>query len=785
MRESRYQRIVELCDAVADLPAALRAERLAALADGSERLEVESLLAHDGPGALDRPLARALGAGQPEATIDQRDVPERIGQYRIKGVLGEGASGLVLRAEQAHPQREVAIKLLRLVGPSMAARDRFRREAEALARLDHPGVCRIYDAGTAPIGGARHSYLVMELVKGAPLVEAAAPLEVRARLQLMIEVCEAVEHAHRRGVIHRDLKPSNILVSLDGEVARARICDFGVARLLRQDDGCTITGQAIGTLAYMSPEQLAGDPEAIDTRSDVYSLGVVLYELLSGQRPIDTGSSSIFEAIRAVRERAPAPIERHDGRFRGDLSLIVATALRKDPEERYGSAGALAEDLRRYLARQPILARKPSVLYCMSRLASRRRGAVAAAAAGLCAVAGGAAFGVAGMVRAHDEAQRAEAFHDEAALAAATVIDELARASSRLGSRQIRAEMLPALGAHIERLLETDPESPALLRAYAATLLALSDLEHEVGRLEASLELRQQALALREGLAAMAPGDPEIAADLSIALVKVGDVIKIAGSAELRQEYYERALAIDERLVAAHPTERRFLDNLAWSYERLGVLAVGAGDLETATLLHEKRLEIVRRLLELFPGDRLARLGEVEGLRLLGALRLQRGDGAGLEQLAAAYRLAGELERDYPQERNIAMGRAVAAKHYAEALVRAGQPEAARPPLREAERSLQRVLEAGPDDDRAAGVLVTCYAQLAAADEQRGDMTGAFAHARRAVAYAEDRWPDGGSGFVREATLVALRMAARTGATIDAERASAYLARARALEARQ
>ena len=356
--------------------------------------EVESLLAHDAQttSVVDRV---DLGRGKELLAADlacdkppQREnwLPARIQKYRIIRQIGRGGMGIVYEAEQDSPRRSVALKVLSLGATNVQMLRRFKREADVLGQLYHPGIAKVYDAGVAEVNTGTGTpllqpFFAMELIPGERLdafIKSHAP-NLNECIELFARICDAVHHAHERGFIHRDLKPGNIFVEPGGQ---PKVLDFGVARPTRVgNDRITLqtdVGQLIGTVPYMSPEQLSGDPQGIDRRSDIYSLGVCLYEVLSGRLPHDLRGKQIHEAARVVIEDEQTSLSSIDRRLAGDIDTIVGKALEKDRTRRYQTAEELGSDLRRFLRDEPVSARPPTTAYQIRKFARRNRAFVTA-----------------------------------------------------------------------------------------------------------------------------------------------------------------------------------------------------------------------------------------------------------------------------------------------------------------------------------------------------------------------------------------------------------------------
>src|SRR5262245_20596627 len=331
---------------------------------------------HSGPEDLPTSADATYAGPDADATVQQAPVG-KVGGYTITRLIGEGGMGAVYEAEQDQPRRTVALKVIKAGFASPELLRRFAQESQALGRLQHPGIAQIYDAGTADTGYGPQPYFAMEFIRGETLIEYVRKhrLNTNQRLEIMAKVCDAVHHAHQRGLIHRDLKPGNILVD---ETGQPKILDFGVARVTDSDAQATMqtdVGQLVGTLAYMSPEQVLADPLELDTRSDVYALGVILYELLAGQLPYVI-SKKIHEVLHTIREEDPSRLSSINRSFRGDIETIAAKALEKDKARRYASAAELASDIERYLKDEPIAAQPPTTLYQVQKFTRRHKALV-------------------------------------------------------------------------------------------------------------------------------------------------------------------------------------------------------------------------------------------------------------------------------------------------------------------------------------------------------------------------------------------------------------------------
>jgi len=537
-----------------------------------------------------RDPSHAKDASQHELRV----VPEIIGDYRILALIGEGGMGTVYQAEQLHPQRFVALKMITPGISNEKVLRRFKRESQALGRLQHPGIAQIYEAGTADTGFGPQPYFAMEFIQGKRLNEYATQrrLTTPKRLELMVQVCDAVHHAHQRGIIHRDLKPGNILVDTNGQV---KVLDFGVALLTDSDAHVTRQtdmGQLIGTLAYMSPEQALADAQPLDIRSDVYALGVILYELLASKMPYTIHGKALHEAVQAIREEEPAPLSAVHASYRGDIDTIVTKALEKDKTRRYASALELAGDIRRHLADEPITARPPSTAYQMRKFARRHKALVAGTLAVFLALVFGVVASTREAVRAHQaellaEEQRRRA--DQEATAARAVVDFLqndllAQASASNQSSKPDPELkvrtaLDRAAARVQAKFGQQPELEAGIQdTIGKTYYQLGVYPEARKHLERALDLYRRILG---------EDNPKTLATMS----RLGRTVWLQAEYQQAGTLLSRAVEGQRRVLGTdHPDTLYSMNNLANVYRAQGK------DSEAETL-YRQTLEIRRRVL--------------------------------------------------------------------------------------------------------------------------------------------------------------------------------------------
>jgi serine/threonine protein kinase/tetratricopeptide (TPR) repeat protein len=608
MPESRATYLQAACGA--DVTLRRRVEELL-----KEHFSTDNLLA--GPAVEDRPDIAEFPAGEVPAQM--------IDRYKLLEKIGEGGCGVVYVAEQTEPvRRRVAIKIIKLGMDTKSVVARFEAERQALAMMDHPNIAKVLDAGSTATG---RPYFVMELVRGMKMTEYCdeAKLSTGARLDLFIEVCQAIQHAHQKGIIHRDIKPSNILVTVNDGAAVPKVIDFGIAKAtsgqqLTDKTIYTAFEQFIGTPAYMSPEQAVLTSLDIDTRSDIYALGVLLYELLTGQTPFDAKqllAIGLDEMRRTIREQEPPPpssrlstltgedltttAQRRGldapklvSELRGDLDWIVMKCLEKDRTRRYETANGLVADIQRYLADEPIVARPPSTAYKLKKTWQRNKVVVTAGAfVAVVLVAGiiGTTLALFEADRQRDlvEGQRKELTERNRALQAA-----------RDRERLVNEKMIEFYTDSTQEPANTEEERSRQAQAYRR----LGRMHQILDRPQESENAYLRAVALGRQLAADFPHKPEFRLELASSHADLGLLLRRAYGRTVEVESaYGEAATILRKLAAEFPTERSYRQGLAGVQNNLGNLLFETGRIAEAESVQAEAMAIRKQLVADFPKD--------------------------------------------------------------------------------------------------------------------------------------------------------------------------------------
>jgi eukaryotic-like serine/threonine-protein kinase len=666
MNHERWQRIEEIFRTVVDRPADERDAYLtrACGADEDLRREVISLLDRDTAEDFIRaPIANAALAFT--ASSKANLTGDRIGPYRATRLIGRGGMGDVYEAERDDEQfkQQVAIKIIRRGMDTDFVRDRFLRERQILASLDHPHIARLFDGGETEDG---RPYFVMEFVDGEPITAYCRHRELSLveKLKLFRDVCSAVQNAHQNLVVHRDLKPSNIMVtaSSDGKGGAPKLLDFGIAKLLAPDPGEAVTRTQTAlrmmTPDYASPEQARGG--AITTATDVYSLGVVLYELLTARRPYQFETYSPLEVERAIcdtqapppseaaRQQAGAPskLARH---LAGDLDNIVLMALRKEPERRYQSVEQFSEDLRRYLSGLPVAARADSFVYRASKFMRRHRAAVIAAALVSLSLLGGIIATTFAARQARGERARAERrFAQVRKLSNTFLFDFHDKIQNVPGTTEARAMVAKTALEYLDSLAQEAEGDPQLELELAVAYHKVGDVQGDpwaanLGHPQEAMQSYQKGLKLAQQLISRnGNSDLKVLRQLAYGYFKVGELQSAAGVQVAARE------ALGQAVVAAENLERQTHDQedlrlLQNCHIRLGDVYLDTNDPAGALASYRKEMSLAERRITEFPGDRsqltlaMSRKRVAESLVSLGDLRGAR------EELRQSMEMMDEL----------------------------------------------------------------------------------------------------------------------------------------------
>ena len=719
--------------------------------DAELRAEIDLLLDHQvdtGDDAIEQCASDAAA----RLRLNEAAAKEgaRIGPYRILGELGHGGMGAVYLAERddEHYRQQVAIKLIKPGLGGDIIRKRFRNEMQILAELSHPNIARLLDGGETV---DRVPYLVMEHVEGRPIDvfcdEKQLPID--ERLKLFSTVCAAVQYAHQHLVIHRDIKPGNILVNEEG---LPKLVDFGIAKLLDQDrTDATATAMPFMTPDYASPEQVRGT--AVTTATDIYSLGVVLFELLTGRRPYRLKSGVAHEVAKAICEEEPRRPSTSQRRLHADLDNIVLMAMRKEPERRYATAEQFAEDIRRHLSGLPVRARPATLGYRAGKFVRRHKVGVAAAALITLTLLIGIIATIWQSRVARAERARAERRFDEVRQLANSFVFEVHDAVVNLpGSTPARSLIVQRGLKYLDSLAQDAAGDRGLQRELAAAYEKLGAVQYtpsvaHLGDLAGALESHRKAAALREALVAAAPdnadyrrelldsywfiatllgrcGDmtqeleiirrqlpqrEQLAAaekdafvdryNLAATYVYIGSLLTQMGDANGAVQNQQKALQIKEEFAEIDPDQTRSSRALSISYEYLGLAHDRAGDTKRALELQQRGLQMRESLVAADPLNTDLRLMLVESYRYVGDMYFKLGDvKLAQDHYSKQFSLVKEMRAADPSDAQLLSNHAVALIKVGDVEVAMGRTVSAISKYREAVKIREQLSAAAPSD---------------------------------------------------------------------------------------
>jgi eukaryotic-like serine/threonine-protein kinase len=709
--------------------------------------EVESLLAEEENAErfIEQPAVEFA------AEIFQRSLSpgEILDHYKIISFVHEGGTSEVYLAEDDQLGRQVAIKLLKLgLGTADVIR-RFYQEERILAGLTHPNIAQLHGAAVTPNG---LPYFVMEYVDGPRLDDYCRErqLSIDDRLELFQKICSAVAYAHQRLVIHRDIKPANIRINSNGET---KLLDFGIAKLLGPTvaTDMTITVGPMMTPEYASPEQIRG--EAITTASDIYSLGMILYELLTGQKPYKIENRSPSEIARIITEKEPrrpsvavARGQKSEARsqklLRGDLDNIILKALRKEPERRYATVAQFSDDIRRYLEGRPVLARKGTTRYRAAKFIARNKIAVAAAALVVLALVAGIITtawqaGIANMERAKAERR----FNDVRHLAESFMFEIHDAIQNLAGSTAARRLLVSRALQYLDGLAGEAHNDLTLQRELATAYQRLGDIQGNpyvpnIGDTEGALQSYKKALTIQESLAVTHPSD-QAQEDLARSYRGLGDIFDPKGDVANAIDSYRKSLAIFQVLAGAHPNDQRLQQELATAYDAYGSGLRKTDRIPERLEAFRKVVEIDKRLLAQNPENRRAQHGVAIGLMKLGdgwrqnkieAVESLRKSRAFVESLAASDPTNARAQRDF----------GVVSYRLGEVLSWTGDYAAALDELPKSLAIYERLAAADPKDLQARFDIAGIHTDMAEAFVNSGDLAHGMDESAKSLSMFRD-----------------------------------------------
>jgi tetratricopeptide (TPR) repeat protein len=712
----------------------------------------------DGGAAPLRAVARAAeGATAPplsEVTVAEGGAPPRpvpfreAGDYELLGEVGRGGMGVVYRALQKSLSRTVALKVLRQAPLGEAAdAQRFRNEAEMVAQLDHPAVVPIYEVG-------EHQgwlFLSMKLIEGGSLAEHLPRFQrdLRAAAALLALVARAVHHAHQRGILHRDLKPSNIL--LDGE-GRPHVTDFGLARRLEGHPSLTQSGALVGTPSYMAPEQASGDRGAVTTAADVYGLGAVLYALLTGRPPFQ--AETALDTLLQVRERDPQPPHLLNPRVDRDLETICLKCLHKEPAQRYASARELAEDLERWLNREPIQARRAGLGERLGKWIKRRP--ALAALVGVAAAAGAAL--VCGVVwhngqlrEAAEQARHERDAADEERRWARRAVDDMYTGVAEQWLKQ-QPRLQPVQRHFLEQALrfyqhaaEQDGTVPAMRQGTGTAYYRVAGIEHALGRHQQAQESYRKAITLLQKLQADSPQEALYLYQLSASYHGLGLALEATGGRAEADHAYQEAIALCRRLVAGFGDRPGYRDHLASCQITRAALLEATGEVPEAERAFRETLEMLEKPTPGFPSEPRYRNTRAIALDHLANLLVNSGrPGEADPVYRQALAVQEQLVKGDPAEPEYRSRWACNLRNLAVVLQRTGRPAEAQDSYRQAlavQEKLAADFPAVPDYQFDLAATESSFGALLRGSGRREEARKSYERAIAGLQQLADRFP--------------------------------------------
>jgi serine/threonine protein kinase/tetratricopeptide (TPR) repeat protein len=782
MDPAEWKKIKDLFNTAIDLPESERDQFLERCEPGI-RLEVEKLIVSDREAAnfIREPVMVEIGL--PDEEKSDFYIGKQIDSYKIIREIGRGGMGAVYLANRADESfdKPVALKLIKRGMDTSAVLKRFMMERQILAQLQHPNIASLLDGGTTTDG---LPYFVMEYVEGEPVTKFCDGhgFSIEQRLELFQKVCSAITHAHQNLVIHRDIKPSNILVTEDGT---PKLLDFGIAKLLHPDWSldtaeATATMFRVMTPEYASPEQIRGQP--VTTASDVYSLGVVLYELLSGERPYRIDNRLPDEIARIVLTAEPvkpssvvsysiseggiqnADLETNENEkpgtkndekrsgfryqqsairnLKGDLDNIILKSLRKEPERRYAFVHELSEDIRRYLAGQPVTATADTAIYRIGKFAKRHRAGVFAGASILVALFTATGVTTWQSIVAKRERDRAEQRFAQVRKLANAVLFEYHDGIRKLaGSTSIRQKMVEDALEYLDNLTADSSADQGLRRELASAYEKVGDVQSgddSFGTLNnskgASISY-QKALKLREEISASSPGDQNDLFDLAVCYRQVGDSLGVGGDLSGRLAHYQKGIKIHEALVLDSPSNQKFQQGLAGGSYDLGVAYDQTGDNANAIINYERAVEIWQRLSADGPPNSEPSRKLSKAYKFLGAILLREGR---KEEAVANYQKAIELDgsrvafddTDSQAKLDLSASNMVFANLY----LKTGDLRFAEEFCRKGLEIRKELNEIDPQNTDVIAFLARAYDTLGQIEQKKQNLKGAIENYRQAIA---------------------------------------------------